>query len=146
MIWRPIHSSTSTSLAGRRLHALLRSCAAACSIGLSKPETKRRESSRHSFRILESMPLRFASVALILAACACPQSPAIPDTAAGHALDAWLGAFNSGDRTRIQAYVTKYEPAKAVDGMLAFHDQTGGFDLVSIEKSEPLHVEFVVKE
>src|SRR5438876_10668906 len=92
------------------------------------------------------MPLRFASILLISVACAWTQAPAIPDTPAGHTLQAWLDAFNSGDRARIQTYLAKYEPTKAADGTIAFRDQTGGFELLGIDKSERLHIEFRVKE
>jgi hypothetical protein len=92
------------------------------------------------------MPLRLVSILLLVAACACSQPPAIPDTPAGHTLQAWLDNFNSGDRARIQAYLAKYEPTKALDGTVAFRDQTGGFDLLGIDKSDRLHVEFRVKE
>src|SRR5215831_3040213 len=70
----------------------------------------------------------------------------IPDTPAGHTLQAWLDAFNSGDRAKIEAYVKTVDQGQSVDGMLSFHDQTGGFDLLSIESSEPLHIRFRVKE
>src|SRR5215472_18551010 len=92
------------------------------------------------------MLLRIVSILLVSAASVWPQVAAIPDTPAGHTLEAWLDAFNSGDRARIQAYLTKYEPTKAVDGTIAFREQTGGFDLLGIDKSERLHVEFRVKE
>ena len=93
------------------------------------------------------MPLRLGSFFLIAAFCAWGQPPDIPDTPAGHTLRAWLDAFNSGDKARIQAYTSKYEPATGdADRTVAFHDQTGGFDLLSIDKSEPLHIEFRVKE
>ncbi len=92
------------------------------------------------------MPLKVASILLLSAACVWSQAPAIPDTPAGHTLDAWLDAFNSGDRARIQAYVAKYEPTKSVDGTVAFRDQTGGFELLGIDKSDRLHIEFRVKE
>ena len=92
------------------------------------------------------MLLRFASVLVVSVACAWPQAAAVPATPAGHALQAWLDAFNSGDRARIQTYLTKYEPTKAVDGTIAFRDQTGGFELLGIDKSERLHIEFRVKE
>src|SRR2546422_8803341 len=92
------------------------------------------------------MLLRFASVLVVSVACAWPQAAAVPETPAGHALQAWLDAFNSGDRARIQTYLTKYEPTKAVDGTIAFRDQTGGFELLGIDKSERLHIEFRVKE
>jgi hypothetical protein len=85
-------------------------------------------------------------ILLLSAACGWPQAPAIPDTPAGHALKAWLEAFNSGDRGRIQAYLTKYEPGKAVDGTMAFREQTGGFELLGIDKNDRLHIEFRVKE
>jgi hypothetical protein len=79
-------------------------------------------------------------------ACAWTQAPAIPDTAAGHTLQAWLDAFNSGDRARIQAYLAKYEPDKALDGTVAFREQTGGFELLGVDKSDRLHIEFRVRE
>jgi len=92
------------------------------------------------------MLLRFASIALVSVTCAWAQAAAIPDTPAGHTLQAWLDAFNSGDRARIQAYQVKYQPTMPVDEMVAFRDQTGGFELLGIDKSERLHIEFRVKE
>src|SRR5215813_5469256 len=74
------------------------------------------------------------------------QTPTIPDTPAGHTLQAWLDAFNSGDRGRLEAYITKYEPAKSVDSELGFRNQTGGFELVRIAQSDRLSIEFQVKE
>ncbi|HEY6987815.1 MAG TPA: hypothetical protein VH369_05495, partial [Bryobacteraceae bacterium] len=38
------------------------------------------------------------------------------------------------------------DPSQSVDGMISFRNQTGGFDLLSIESSEPLHIRFRVKE
>jgi hypothetical protein len=70
----------------------------------------------------------------------------IPDTPAGHTLQVWLDAFNSGDRAQIETYVKTIEPHQSVDGMLGFRTQTGGFSLLSIESSEPLHIRFRVKE
>jgi len=69
-----------------------------------------------------------------------------PDTPAGRVLAAWLDAFNSGDSTRMDAYLKTYEPSKSLENQLAFRKQTGGFDLVSLEKSDPLHLEYIVKE
>src|SRR6266487_1253516 len=89
---------------------------------------------------------RFASLLLLSVACAWTQATAIPDTPAGHTLQAWLDAFNSGDRARIQAYIAKYEPTGSVDETVAFRDRTGGFDLLGVDKSDRLHVEFRVKE
>ncbi len=83
---------------------------------------------------------------LLLASCACAQQPAIPDTPAGHTLQAWLDAFNSGDRARIEAYVKTVDPSKTADALISFRNQTGGFDLLSIESSEPLHIRVRVRE
>ena len=74
------------------------------------------------------------------------QTPAIPDTPAGRTMQVWLDAFNSGDRSRLEAYLAKYEPAKSVDSELDFRNQTGGFELVRIALSERLRIEFQVKE
>src|SRR5216683_4421649 len=92
------------------------------------------------------MLLRLVPILLLAAACAWPQSPAIPDTPAGHTLQAWFDSFNSGDRARIQAYLTKYEPTKPLDATVGFREQTGGFELLGIDKSDRLHIEFRVKE
>lgn len=92
------------------------------------------------------MLLRLAPLLLLLATRAWPQSPGIPNTPAGHTLQAWLDAFNSGDRARIQAYQAKYEPTKSADEVVAWRDQTGAYDLVGVDKSDRLHVEFRIKE
>jgi hypothetical protein len=70
----------------------------------------------------------------------------VPDTPAGRTLQAWLNAFNSGDRAKIETYVKTVDRSESVDGMISFRTQTGGFDLQSIESSEPLHIRFRVKE
>jgi len=70
----------------------------------------------------------------------------IPDTPAGKVLHAWLDAFNSGDRAQIEAYVKTFDPKESADMMLSFHNQTGGFDLLAIESSEPKLIKFRVKE
>ncbi len=70
----------------------------------------------------------------------------VPDTPAGHTLQAWLDAFNSGDRARIETYVKTVDPSQSADGLMSFRNQTGGFELLAIESSEPLHIRFRVKE
>jgi retinol-binding protein 3 len=69
-----------------------------------------------------------------------------PDTPAGHALADWLDAFNSADVARMNAYSDKYQTGKPLSQQLPFRIRTGGFDLTAIRQSEPLRVEFVVKE
>src|ERR1700704_5386594 len=70
----------------------------------------------------------------------------VPDTPAGHTLQSWLDAFNSGDHARIETYVKTVDQSQSVDGMMSFRNQTGGFELLSIESSEQLHIRFRVKE
>src|SRR5712692_2916845 len=89
---------------------------------------------------------RLLPIMLLAATCAWSQPPAIPDTPAGHTLQAWFDSFNSGDRARIQAYLAKYEPTKPLDATMGFREQTGGFELLGIDKSDRLHIEFRVKE
>jgi len=72
--------------------------------------------------------------------------PAIPDTPAGRTFKAWFEAFNSGDRASMDAYLHKYDPGKSLDNEMQFRGMTGGFDLLQVVKSEPLHLEFLVKE
>jgi retinol-binding protein 3 len=71
---------------------------------------------------------------------------AIPKTPAGEALREWLDVFNSGDSTRIAEYVHKYDLDFGVESQLRFRGQTGGFDLLSVERSEPRHIEFAIRE
>jgi hypothetical protein len=92
------------------------------------------------------MLFRLAAVLILGAACGWPQSPTIPDTPAGRTLQAWLDAFNSGDQSRIEAYVATYHPARPVDTMVAFRERTGGFQLLGVDKGERLQIEFRVKE
>jgi preprotein translocase subunit SecA len=70
----------------------------------------------------------------------------VPETQAGRTLQAWLEVFNSGDRAKVEAYVKTIDTKQSVDGMVSFRQQTGGFDLLSIESSEPLHIRFRLKE
>jgi peptidase S41-like protein len=75
-----------------------------------------------------------------------PVAPAIPTTAAGSVLRAWLDAFNTGDTARMDAFYRQYQPEENAAAVLPFREEVGGFDLVTIEKSAPRHVEFTVKE
>jgi hypothetical protein len=77
--------------------------------------------------------------------CVMAQTQA-PDTPAGHTLQAWLDAFNGGDRAKLETYVKTVDQKQSVDGMISFRNQTGGFELIGIESSEPLHLRFRVKE
>ena len=71
---------------------------------------------------------------------------AVPDSPAGRALKAWLEAFNSGDAAKMDAYYKQYEPTKSAEAQMGFRNNTGGFELLNVEKSDPMHIEFRVKE
>jgi hypothetical protein len=71
---------------------------------------------------------------------------AIPDTPAGRIVSAWLEAFNSGDRALLEDYFKSYDPEKHADDFMGFRDRVGGFELLSIEKSEPRRIVFLLKE
>jgi hypothetical protein len=88
---------------------------------------------------------RLVALLCVGAGCLSAQT-SVPDTPAGHTLQAWLDAFNSGDRAKVEAYVKTVDPSQNVDGMMSFRSQTGGFELIGIESSEPLHLRFRVKE
>lgn len=70
----------------------------------------------------------------------------IPNTPAGKTLQAWLEAFNSGDRAKMVAYVKTIDHQQNVDNMVSFRSVTGGFGLLAIESSNPLHIRFRLKE
>lgn len=74
--------------------------------------------------------------------------PALPDTAAGKMLGAWLVAFNGGDREAYRAFTHASFPAreKNVDADMQFRASTGGFDLRKLEESAPTTLTALVQE
>lgn len=91
--------------------------------------------------------LLFRGMLLLMVGVGCAVAQTrIPSTPAGETLRAWLDAFNSGDRARMEDFVKTVDPAWSLDGMTSFRSSTGGFDLLSIERSEPLRIWFLVKE
>ncbi len=70
------------------------------------------------------------------AAANAPTSKVAVDPAR-QALDAWLAAFNAGDRAPLEAYRDRWDARMDVDRMLEFRGETGGFRLVRHEASEP---------
>ena len=85
-------------------------------------------------------------VSLVLSCVLAYGQITIPDTPAGKVLRAWLDAFNSGDRTKMEAYIQTHDPQQSIERMMGFQGQTGGFELLAIESSEPLLIKFRVKE
>lgn len=70
--------------------------------------------------------------------------PVLADSPAGKAFKAWLEVFNSGDEARLRAFAEQHKSPDIVN--IRFRQMTGGFDLLSIEKSERLELTVVVKE
>lgn len=70
--------------------------------------------------------------------------PVLPDTPAGRTFKAWLDVFNSGDEGRLRAFAEQHKSPDIVN--MAFREMTGGFDVLSIEKSEQFELTVVVKE
>lgn len=72
----------------------------------------------------------------------------IPDTPAGHALSAWLEAFNSGDRARIDLFLTSYAPRLTETALTSaqFRGQSGGVNLLAVTRSERCMIAFRVQE
>ncbi len=97
-------------------------------------------------RILARVLWMGCSLALLVRAA---NQVAPPDTPAGKMFSIWLEAFNSGDQKRMSDLVAKYylpENANRLEGMIDFRDRTGGFNLISIEKSEPRRIEAIIRE
>jgi CubicO group peptidase (beta-lactamase class C family) len=69
-----------------------------------------------------------------------------PDTPAGRTLAAWLEAFNSGERTKLKAFLEVYAPKRLdrLDDEMEFREETGGFELVRIGKSQPTELTALV--
>jgi CubicO group peptidase (beta-lactamase class C family) len=61
---------------------------------------------------------------------------------------AWLDAFNSGERVKLQTFDEKNYPeeAKEVDGLMRFRKMTGGFDVKKVEEAGPIKFSAIVKE
>lgn len=84
-------------------------------------------------------------VTLSLASAPLSGQTAIPNTPAGNALRAWLDAYNSGDSARAAAFLRTYQVDFPIRNSFNFRQMTGGFELVSVEVSEPRHVEFFLR-
>lgn len=91
-------------------------------------------------------PLRFALIlAMVCSAPLAAQNTSIPDTPAGRVFKTWLDAFNSGDTAKMSAYVRQYDPDNSVAAMIDRRRNVGGFDVLGIQRSEPRHIEFLVR-
>src|SRR5882757_325612 len=84
------------------------------------------------------------SLGLSLAAA----SPELPSTPAGKVLAGYLEALNSGNKDKLETFIKAHRPDRpdALDRMLDLRWNTGGFDLYSIESSQPLNIQAVLHE
>ena len=84
---------------------------------------------------------------LICAATAGAET-SIPSTPAGRALAAWLEAFNSGDRARVDGFIKTYSlgVAQAAFTSAQFRGQSGGVNLIAITRSEKYIIGFRLQE
>ena len=59
---------------------------------------------------------------------------------------AWLNAVNSGSAQQIEAYKTAYHKKWAVQTMLDTWERTGGYQVVRVEKNDPLKLTVLIQE
>ena len=71
--------------------------------------------------------------------------PRIPDTPAGHQFFAWLDAFDSGDKAKLEQFLKEHYPARAgdIDREMQFRGETGGFEFRDFDRSESTTTKFV---
>ncbi|HTZ49119.1 MAG TPA: serine hydrolase domain-containing protein [Verrucomicrobiae bacterium] len=71
-----------------------------------------------------------------------------PGATAEQRAQAWLAAFNSGDRTTLLEYLKANDPTRTehIDDEMRFRQMTGGFDLEKVEESTPTHFVALLKE
>src|SRR4051794_886658 len=72
-----------------------------------------------------------------------------PKTPAGKVFAAWLAAFNSADAAQMRTFDATYPregTPPPIEDRLRFREVTGGFNVVRIEKSEPLSLVVLLQE
>jgi len=106
-----------------------------------------------STRIVRAIACAFMFGTSIGSAAAAAQTTAagtqrltFPDTPVGRVVNEWLEAWNSGDSAQLSAYYRKHAVDRSMEVQMVRRAATGGYDLVSIEKSQPRLLEFVVRE
>lgn len=91
--------------------------------------------------------VRLALLAIVCLQATSAAQPAVPVTPAGKLLAAWLDAFNSGVEARLSEFDAQYRPdASPVTQTLRFRGNTGGFNLLRIEKSSPTLIVALLEE
>ncbi|MEO8129088.1 MAG: S41 family peptidase [Bryobacteraceae bacterium] len=94
------------------------------------------------FPLCDGLILRRLALALLcvllFSVCIIPgfAQPAIPAGPAGEVLEAFLKAFNTGDRAGLETFVQNYDPPETIERYISLRKSTGGFTLLSIEQSQ----------
>jgi hypothetical protein len=87
-----------------------------------------------------------AVAALVAASSVCAQTVSPPDTPAGRVLKAWIEAFNSADTAHMNAFYRRHQPDMTAAMQMERRRLLGGVDLLTIERSDPRHIEFTMKQ
>jgi D-alanyl-D-alanine carboxypeptidase len=69
----------------------------------------------------------------------------IPQTPAGKIFSEWLSAYNSEDRGKIESFRTAHGFRPSADETVWAHQYTGDYNVLRIEKSEPLSVSVILE-
>src|SRR5215813_8234136 len=95
-------------------------------------------------RVILSLVVASLSLGSTLAAA----PPEIPPTPAGKVLAGFLDAVNTGDKDKLETFVKTHrpDPPDALERMINLRWNLGGLDLWSIESSETLSIQAVVRE
>src|SRR5687768_13594608 len=72
-------------------------------------------------------------------------TPALPNAPVGTGVKAWYDAYGSGDTARVTDFYRRYQPQRVVQNTVQYRTELGGFDVISIERAEPRHLEFVTR-
>lgn len=85
--------------------------------------------------------MRFARllVLLLLLALASCSRPGPPD-AGDRLLAGWTAVLSSGDAAAIAAFIERHGLNASVEDMLAWHDETGGVDVLRVTERRPGHI------
>src|SRR5258707_13778005 len=123
---------------------------------LTKTMTQRGLICHHDFQLRNHQPSGAFSallvqlgfvLALICSPASAYQQTGAPDTAAGGVFSEWLKSFNSADAATITAFNRNHRrQPRALGQTLNLREQTGGFSLLRVEKSEPLSITVLLQE
>ncbi|WP_395447597.1 serine hydrolase domain-containing protein [Aminobacter sp. UC22_36] len=86
-----------------------------------------------------------AVLSLFISTAALAQ-PALPATPSGKVLAELLDALNSGDPAKVEAFDRTYRPRDPIAGMGALREQTGGFELMKVERSDATTLVAILRE